>query len=227
MLLTCPNCQRLLDTAGAPSGSSITCSCDAIVVVPKPGMSRTKRRLIIAAVLAFPCIGLFANTIHTFIHFSDRARQAECFNNLRDLYTALKTSDHDAPGSELTFSQLGFSPERANRYSYFLGAGPMEDRSRSQAQGPENARAIGVDTFRFGNLRVYTLEDLPRDLASRVGVTGTGKNRDFVVACAGDIDNDPNDTADVWSIASRARDIDGKRVEVGEPYCHVDDASTD
>jgi type IV pilus assembly protein PilA len=225
--LICSNCERLIEATGAPVGSSITCSCGNIVVVPKPGMSRTKRNVLIAVVLAFPCIGLFANTIYRFIHFADRARQSECHSNLKGLYTALKTSDHAAPGSELTFSQIGFSPERGNRYSYFLGAGPMEDRSRSQAQGSENARAIGVDTFRFQNLHVYTLEDLPRDLASQIGVTGTGKDRDFVVACAGDIDNDPSDAPDVWSIASRERTINGERVQAGEPYCHVGDHITD
>jgi type IV pilus assembly protein PilA len=227
MTLICSQCERLLETTGMQPGSSITCSCGNIMVVPKPGMSRTKRNILIAVVLAFPCIGLFAKATHTFIHFADRARQAECHNNLKALYTALKMSDHAAPGSELTFSQIGFSPERGNRYSYFLGAGPMEDRSRSQAQGSENARAIGVDTFRFHNLRVNTLEELPRDLASQIGVTGTRKDRDFFVACVGDIDNDPSDAPDVWSIASRERTINGERVAAGEPYCHVSDLTTD
>lgn len=226
-MLICPNCERLLEPTGTPPGSSITCSCGNIVVVPKPGMSRNKRRILIAVVLAFPCIGLFAQATYKFIHFADRARQSECISNLKGLYTALKTSDHAAPGSELTFSQIGFSPERSNRYSYFLGAGPMEDRSRSQAQGSENARAIGVDTFRFKHLRVNTLEDLPPDLASQIGVTGTGKDRDFVVACAGDIDDDPSDTPDAWSVASRDRTINGERVQAGEPFCHVGDHITD
>lgn len=103
----------------------------------------------------------------------------------------------------------------------------MEDRSRSQIQGSENARAIGVDTYRFPQLRVYTLEELPRDEASQIGITGTGRNRDFVVTCAGDIDNNPSDAPDVWSIASRDRTIDGEHVEAGKPYCHVSNLTTD
>jgi type IV pilin PilA len=197
------------------------------MTVLKPGTSRTKRRILIAVILALPCIGFSAKVIHTFINFGARARRAECNSNLKALYNVLKVSDHAAPGTELTFSQLGFSPERGNRYSYFLGAGLMEDRSRSQLQGSENARAIGVDTYKFPQLRVYTLEDLPRDVASQIGVTGTGRNREFVVACVGDIDNDPSDAPDVWSIASRARTIAGKRVEAGEPYCHLGDLSSD
>jgi hypothetical protein len=103
----------------------------------------------------------------------------------------------------------------------------MEDRSGAQAQGSEKARAIGVDTFKFKNLRVYTLEDLPRELASQVGVTGTWPNRQFVVACVGDIDNDPDDPPDVWSIASHERTLQGERVEAGEPYLHINDVTTD
>jgi hypothetical protein len=227
MILNCPQCQRMLPTKGSQPGTSITCECGGVVVVPKQGMSRKKRNLLIALVLAGPCIAMQVKVIHNFIHFGARARQSECNSNLKSLYTVLKASEPPTPGSELTFSQLGFSPERGNRYSYFLGAGPMEDRSRAQAQGSEKARAIGVDTFRFENLRAYTLEDLPRELASQVGVKGTGPKADFVVACAGDIDNDPSDPPDVWSIASHDRTLQGERVAAGEPYCHVEDLKTD
>jgi len=227
MPLTCQQCERLIETTGSPPGTSLTCSCGTLVVVPKPGMSRTTRKALIALAVAGPCLFFSVKVTHNFINFGARARQSECLSNLRSLYTVLKASEHPTPGSELTFSQLGFSPERGNRYSYFLGAGPMEDRSRSQPQGSEKARAIGVDTSRFEDLRAYTLEDLPRELASQVGVRGTGPQADFVVACAGDIDGDPDDPPDVWSVASHARTLQGERVEAGEPYCHVGDLTTD
>lgn len=219
MILIYPKCERLPDATGAPQGSSITCSCGERVAVPKPSMSRKTRKILTAVVLAFLCIGLPVIAIPNLINFGARARQAGCYNNLKAIYTVLKMSDHVAPGSELPFSQLRFTPERANRYRYFLGAGPMEDRSRPYAQGSENARAIGADIFKLQHLRVYALKDLPRDVATQIGVTGTGRNRDFVVACAEDIDNKPGDAPDVWSIASRARTIDVERVEEVGSIC--------
>jgi type IV pilus assembly protein PilA len=227
MTVNCPECQRMLDATGLPTGTSITCPCGAVAVVPKQGLSRNKRRALIALVLAGPCLVFQAKVIHNFINFGARARQSECHSNLKAIHWVLTRSDAPTPGPELTFSELGFSPERSNRYSYFLGPGPMEDRSRAQAQGSEKARAIGTDTFRFEGLRVSTLEDLPRDLASQVGIQGTGSKRNFVVACAGDIDGNPHDTPDVWSIASHDRIIQGERVAAGEPYCHVSDVTSD
>lgn len=227
MPLTCPQCERLIATKGLPSGTSLQCECGATVVVPKQGLSRKKRNLLIALVLAGPCIAFQVKVIHNFVNFGARARQSECHSNLKALYTVLMLREVPTPGSEVTFSQLGFSPERGNRYSYFLGPGPMEDRSRAQAQGTEKARAIGTDTFRFENLRAYTLEDLPRDLAAQIGVRRMGLEPNFVVACAGDIDNDPSDAPDVWTVSSHARTIEGERIEAGEPYLHVGDLATD
>jgi hypothetical protein len=230
MAFSCPNCQSLLDATGRHAGTSITCQCGNVVAVPKQGTSRAKRSLRIArwvVGLGFPCIVMPAIAIPNFINFGARAREAECNSNLKSLFTLLRTSDHPAPGSELTFSQLGFAPERGNRYSYLMGTGPLEDRGSAQAQGVEGARVIGTDTFRFENLRVYTLKDLPPELASQIGVSGTGPKRSFVVACVGDTDNRPDDAPDVWTVASFDRTITGEGVPAGESYHHRNDIQSD
>jgi hypothetical protein len=194
-------------------------------------MSRTMLSVLIGAgvvVLACPCLGvLSAIAIPNFIRFQARARQSECHTNLKSLYTGFMVSREAGPSSEFTFSQIGFSPERGNRYSYFLGQGPMEDRSGPQAQGTEQARAIGVDTFRFQGMRVYTLDDVPPQVAEQVGISGTCPDCEFTAACVGDVDNHPNDTPDVWTISSKDRTIDGVRVAAGEPYNHVNDVTQD
>jgi type IV pilus assembly protein PilA len=231
MTMKCPKCQRPINMTGLQPGASITCQCGNVVTVPKPGMSRTMLFVLIGAglvVLACPCLGVIsAIAIPNFIRFQARARQAECRTQIKSLFTALKVTDQPTEGAELTFSQLGFSPERSNRYSYFLGKGPMEDRSGSQAQGTEQARAIGVDTFRYPTQRVFTLADLPPEVAEQVGITGTCPDCDFTVACAGDVDNNPRDTPDVWTISSKDRSINGEPVPAGEPYNDVNDVITD
>jgi ribosomal protein S27E len=228
----CPKCQQPIDTTGRRPGSSVTCSqCGNVVAVPKPGMNRTLLVVLIgvgAVVLACPCLGIVsAIAIPNFIRFQARARQSECHANLKSLYTGLMVSRQSAQGSKLTISQTGFAPERGNRYSYFLGNGPLEDRSSPQVQGTEQALGVGVDTFRFPNLRVYTLVDLPPQVAEQVGISGTCPDCEFTVACAGDVDNAPDDTPDVWTISSKDRTVDGQRVAAGEPYNHVNDINMD
>jgi hypothetical protein len=181
-----------------------------------------------AVLLACPCIGvLSAIAIPNFVRFQSRAKQAECSVNLKSLYTGLRLYDQPVEGSALTVSQIGFSPERGNRYSYFMGKGPMEDRSGPQAQGMEQARAVGVDTFKFPKMRVYTFEDLPPEAAQQVGVTGTCPDCEFTVACAGDVDNNPSDAPDVWTLSNKDRTINGEAVAAGQPYHHVNDVTTD
>lgn len=232
MTMKCPKCQRPIDTTGIQPGSPVTCQCGNVVVVPKPGMSRTMLFVLVGAgavVLACPCMGvLSAIAIPNFIRYQARAKQTECRTNLKSLYTALRVGGPTVEGSELTLlSQTGFSLERGNRYSYFLGKGPMEDRSGPQIQGTEQAQGVGADTFKFPNLRVYTLEDLPPQVAEQVGVSGACPDCDFTVACAGDVDNNPNDSPDVWTVSSKDRTIDGQTVRAGEPYNHVNDVTTD
>ncbi len=232
MPMRCPKCKSPINTTGLKPGSSATCSqCGNVVEVPKQGMSRTMLFILIGAgavVLACPCLGvLSAIAIPNFIRFQARARQAECHTNLKALYTGLRVTTQSAESSELTLSQTGFAPARGNRYSYFLAQGPMEDRSGAQAQGTEQARAIGVDTFKFPTLRVYTLEDLPQEVAGEIGISGTCPDCEFTVACAGDVDNTPNDSPDVWTVSSKDRTVDGMRVAAGEPHNHVNDVTMD
>jgi hypothetical protein len=228
MTVKCPKCQRSINTTGLKPGSSVECQCGNVVVVPKSGMSRTLLVVLILGgfvVLACPCLA--AISIPNFIRFQARARQSECNTNLRSLYTGLRVSLPQMEGSTVSLSQIGFSPERGNRYSYFLGAGPMEDRSGMQAQGGEQTLAVGVDTFKFPNLRVYTLEDLPQEVAEQVGIQGTCPDCEFTVACAGDVDNSPEDTPDVWTVSSKDRTINGEQVPAGMPYNHVNDVNMD
>jgi type IV pilus assembly protein PilA len=232
MTMKCPKCQGPINTTGLKPGSSATCSqCGNVVAVPKQGMSRTMLFILIGAgavVLACPCLGvLSAIAIPNFVRFQARARQSECNVNLKSLYTGFMVSRESAEGSGLTLSQAGFAPARGNRYSYFLGKGPMEDRSGMQAQGSEQALAVGVDTFKFPTLRVYTLEDLPPDVAGEVGISGTCPDCEFTAACAGDVDNAPNDTPDVWTISSKDRMVDGQAVPAGVPHNHMNDVTMD
>lgn len=189
---------------------------------PTLSLPRQARRLpfILLGLLCFtapPCIG----------RNCQRPRQSECESNLKSLFTGLRTQQSYPEGRPPTLAEIGFAPERGNRYAYFLAPGPMEQRTGPEPTGVKGAVGIGVDLYKFPRTRPLTLKHLPPALASQVGMHGTCPSCEFVMACAGDVDNNPLDTPDIWTIATMDRVIDGVPVAAGEPYNHVNDLEAD
>jgi hypothetical protein len=183
-------------------------------------MSRKMRRTLITVGLlctSLPCIGGY--------HHRSRTRESECNINLKSLFTGLRTQQ--SLDDSVNLDSIGFLPERGNRYAYFLASGPMEDRSAEAATNVVGNMSVGVDIFRHKGARNLTLEDLPLHLARLAGPRGTAPNLEFIALCAGDIDDEPMDTPDIWSIATMDRVIDGEPVAAGETYRHVNDRTTD
>ncbi|WP_224366198.1 fimbrial protein [Hyalangium versicolor] len=231
MTINCPKCGKPVDVTGAQPGSSVTCVCGNVLVVPKKGMSRTLLFVLIGAgvvVLACPCLGILsAIAIPNFIRYQARAKQSECMTNLKAFYVSARMAKEQG-GDVKDLAKIGFTPERGNRYAYFLGPGPVEERGAAQATPVEGVEAIGVDTFKFPTLRPFTFKDLPPDVAAQVGVSGECPECSITVACAGDIDNNASDSPDVWSISTEERSTDqGDVIPAGQPYNHVNDVTSD
>ena len=151
-----------------------------------------------------------------------RGRQAECTANLKTLYLGERTRQR---GYTSQYAELEMALERGNRYAYFLGSGPLEDRSGATASGTQESQGVGVDTSQQKDLRPITLTELPADVVKRLGVSGQCPDAcDITIVCAGNIDRDS--TLDVWSISSKVRvGPDGLKYEAGEPMPHVDDTA--
>jgi hypothetical protein len=153
-----------------------------------------------------------------------RARQSECKANLKALFTSQKAYQAEKDTFEPRLDAVGAFVERGNRYAYFAGPGPMEDRGGETRVGTKEAVAIGVDTLRHKKAEPLTFDRLPPEVASQVGRSGTcpGEDCAITLACVGNVDED--DTLDVWSISTKERkDRDGNPVPPGEPLVHVDD----
>lgn len=230
-MIKCPKCGSPVNVTGMQPGSSVTCVCGNVLMVPKKGMSRTVLAILIGVGvvgLACPCLGvLSAIAIPNFIRFQARARQAECKTNLKSFFTAAMVAKEDGQ-PQMDLSKPEFEPERGNRYAYFLGPGPMEERNSAQVESPKGAMAIGVDTFKWSTVRAFTFKDLPPDVASQVGVSGTCPDCSITMACAGDIDNNPSDSPDVWSISTQDRKTaQGELIPAGQPYNDVNDVTSD
>ena len=204
-------------------GTPVTCQCGNVMAVPRRG--GTPWLWIVLGVVGVTCMCsgvLAAIAIPNFMRFQARAKQAECNTNLRSFYTAQRMQNLEGAGYVREFSKVSFMPERGNRYAYFVDAKPMEDRGGAQAQGGEEARAIGVDTFRYKDAKPITFAQLPPDVAQQTGLLGECPECNITMACAGNLDGD--DTLDVWSISTGERTLPtGTIIPPGEAFHHVDD----
>jgi type IV pilus assembly protein PilA len=224
--MKCPKCGGVLDLTGRVPGSNITCACGNVSVVPRSGMSRGLLYTLIAisgVVLMCPCIGVMAAiAIPNFIKFQSRSKQAECKSNLKAWYTAQRAYYQEKDTYSLSAQEVGFAPERRNRYAYFAGPGALEDRSAASAQLAAGAQGIGVDTFSQTNVRAITFEQLPEGVRRGVGIQGECPDCSITLLCAGQVDND--ETLDVWSISSMEREAeDGTPIPAGLPFNDIND----
>jgi len=111
---------------------------------------------------------LAAIAIPNFIRFQARSKQAEAKTNLKAIFSGQKARYGERDAYSTALGDIGFAPERGNRYSFDLGAiaAPMVTATaagevdpavcgvagtRQRAAAVEGAGACGVaaDTFRY------------------------------------------------------------------------------
>lgn len=174
---------------------------------------------------------LAAIAIPNFIRFQARSKQSEVKTNLKAIFTGEKSrfADRDAYSSSL--GDIGFSPERGNRYAYDLGddqvsplvpgaaagLGFVCTNMRTRVAAVETAGTCGVqaDIFR------YQIGIVPTSMANRgtvnwtatvagnanlgadeIGVQGAAcPNCDFAAHAYGNVDNDI--AGDEWFVGSQ------------------------
>lgn len=185
--------------------------------------SRSWKKILpwVLGLLLCPCLGVLAVGLSPpWQRFPTRAKQSECQVNLKMLMVGERVRQR---GYTTQFVQLEQNPVRGNLYAYFLGPGPLEDRSGEQVSGTQEAQGVGVDTWTHKELKPITLAQLPEEVARSVGVTGQCPEAcDVTLVCAGNIDRD--DTLDIWSISSKERiGPDGQTYPPFEPMNHQDD----
>lgn len=200
----------------------------AIVVLVKshePAYAPRKGLAIAALIIplaAVPVVGVLAAiAIPNFIKFGARSKQSEAKSYLKAAFTAEKAYFAERDAYVTDVEQLGFSPDRGNRYLYLFDVeGPV--REPGTPPGPGFV-GVGADSTRYPEVDLARYRAaLPPDLAGELGVHGTCPDCDVTVAAIGN--NDSDDTLDVWSVSTRERvDRDGLSVPPGVPMHHVDD----
>ena len=83
-----------------------------------------------------------------------RSKQSEAMTNLKSMFAAEKAFFADKGHFSNLVHEIGFSPERNNRYAYFVGpGGTLTGRSAANGAEAPNATDTGIeyDAFKYGN----------------------------------------------------------------------------
>jgi type IV pilus assembly protein PilA len=164
---------------------------------------------LIELMIVVAIIGILAAiAIPNFIKFQARSKQSEAKANLKAIFTAEKAFFQEKDRFSSVTGEVGFEPERNNRYAYFLNAtGTYEARTASTITQATTYNGVLVDIFKYGTNNSMD-QTAPVNLCTGSGTVGVvGTPPSFVAAAAGQIDADPS--IDAWSISSDSRVLTG------------------
>jgi type IV pilus assembly protein PilA len=181
---------------------------------------------LIELMIVVAIIGILAAiAIPNFIKFQARSKQSEAKANLKAMFTAEKAFFQEKDRFSSFVGEVGFAPERNNRYAYYLDPSNVADnRSGASAVTSTLATAIEADLFKsYANAGAVPAGT---GCGGSLGGAGTGT---FLGQAQGNIDTDT--TFDVWSISTDGRtggascDQGAANIASGEPANDVNDVN--
>ena len=162
---------------------------------------------LIELMIVVAIIGILAAiAIPNFIKFQARSKQSEAKANLKAMFTAEKAFFQEKDKFSTAVGEVGFAPERNNRYAYFLDASAtatnIDNRTTALATTATNAVGISADGFKS-----YPTPGFQAPLAFCTGVVGIVQaglsGPVFTGEATGNIDTDAFN--DLWSISTDGR----------------------
>jgi type IV pilus assembly protein PilA len=177
---------------------------------------------LIELMIVVAIIGILAAiAIPNFIKFQARSKQSEAKSNMKAAYTAQKAFYQEKDRYSTLVGETGFTPERNNRYAYFMDTSCTDLQGRSSAIAAAQSNCgISVDTFKYGTAAAVTADFS----GSGSGISGTCPTCFATASASGNIDTDT--TLDNWSISTiDVRTIGSENTPSGEAANHQNDVN--
>jgi type IV pilus assembly protein PilA len=171
---------------------------------------------LIELMIVVAIIGILAAiAIPNFVKFQARSKQSEAKANLKAMFTAQKAFSAERDRFSALVGEVGFSPERNNRYAYFTGAAGTMTKRGTAVEVPTTGgtdQGVEFDSFKYTDATVYpvaTINKAPAALCTGSTTPGlaTNPNPIWTGAAQGQIDNDSG--LDNWSISTDNRSLSG------------------
>jgi type IV pilus assembly protein PilA len=190
---------------------------------------------LIELMIVVAIIGILAAiAIPNFVKFQARSKQSEAKANLKAMFTAQKAFVAEKDRFSSLTGEIGFSPERNNRYAYFVApGGTLEDRTGTITASLPTDTMISYDKFKYGAAGAFavTLNTLPASACSLANAgIDTAAPPNWTGMAQGQIDND--NTMDLWSISTATRTAGaapcasaGAPNPAGEPLVETNDVN--
>ena len=162
---------------------------------------------LIELMIVVAIIGILAAiAIPNFIKFQARSKQSEAKANLKASFTAMKAYYQEKDKYSSIVTEIGFVPERNNRFAYFLdGTAPvLSNRTAAVETYPAGSNGIGVDQFKG-----YAAVAYQQSACTGTGIpdattwNDTAGAPQWTVFAVGNVDGDAD--LDHWSISTGSR----------------------
>jgi type IV pilus assembly protein PilA len=166
---------------------------------------------LIELMIVVAIIGILAAiAIPNFIRFQARSKQGEAKSNLKSMFTAQRSFYQEKDRYSPYVDEIGFSPERGNRYGYSLSTACAVFENRDTVGVVRDTTGVdtcvGMDRFKFSgaaaSLPTYSKGGAdPNGGAPGIINAATCPTCDFMATAAGDIDAETKGI-DSWYVSS-------------------------
>ena len=164
---------------------------------------------LIELMIVVAIIGILAAiAIPNFIKFQARSKQSEAKANLKASFTAMKAFFQEKDRYSDKVQEVGFVPERNNRFAYFLNAtGTLSSRATAVETYTVAGTDTGVDVDEFKGYAAlaYAASACTPAQNSTAGPWTDAGGLQYTVLARGNVDSDT--VVDVWSISTGSRDF--------------------
>jgi type IV pilus assembly protein PilA len=169
---------------------------------------------LIELMIVVAIIGILASlAIPKFLRFQAKSRQSEVQTNLKAMWVAQQAYYATNNEYATTFAQLGWKPERGNRYSYsFNVAMPGTHETRATATPVSTDTDTVIDSDSYANSSIAAGDVSLTPIAPGGGTVPVASKTVISFSATGNVDSelgaaDADQGVDSWIITSQSLDL--------------------